>query len=161
GEPAEVVPVVLDRARGGAYQAQQGPAQGGLAAAGLADQAEHLAPAQVQVDSVDRADGRARPADQPSQGVGPQPVVDVQVSYPHQRRRVLRRGRLEYLRRRRQRRPPPASAAPGRTVAPGRPARAASTPPGRRPRWWAAGTSPGTPASRPGSAGGTGSPAAG
>ena len=48
-------PSKLDRAAGRLEQPGEQPAGGGLAAAGLADQAERLALADVEVDAVDRA----------------------------------------------------------------------------------------------------------
>ena len=56
-------PSKIDRARGGLLQAHQQAAQGGLAAPGLADDAERLALVQLEahaVDGLDLADGAAQ-----------------------------------------------------------------------------------------------------
>ena len=61
-EPHQAFSVEQDLPGGDGGQPHHGPAQGGLAAAGLAHQPEDLAPAQVQAD--------------PAQGLDPGPVLD-------------------------------------------------------------------------------------
>jgi hypothetical protein len=76
GEPGQVLALPHDAARRRVGQAQQRPTQRRLARAGLADQAEHLAPADVERDVVDRSHHARRPAQQPATGreVHGQPV---------------------------------------------------------------------------------------
>ena len=63
-EVCDVLAVEDDRATGRLVQAQQGPPDGRLAAAGLADEAERLAPLDRQRDAVDRLDVSDVPVEQ-------------------------------------------------------------------------------------------------
>ena len=56
GQPADVLAVEGDRAGGDVVQPHDAAGQGGLAAAGLADQAQGLAAADLQADVLDRVD---------------------------------------------------------------------------------------------------------
>ena len=73
-------------------QPDQGAADGGLAGAGLADQAHHLAPAELQVDVVDRPEGGRPPAlgvldgDVVSSTIGSTPAGDHRLDDPPFRR---------------------------------------------------------------------------
>lgn len=56
---ADIAPAVADRAAVRAFEADEHAGERGLAAAGLADDAEHLARVQIEADAVDGRNGGA------------------------------------------------------------------------------------------------------
>ncbi len=96
GQPGDVLALVADLARGGPLQVHQHPGHRRLAAAGLADDAQRLAPVQVEGDAVDRLDGADLPPEQDA--LGEREVLDQaadlqdRLGRPLVRRPALRRG---------------------------------------------------------------------
>ena len=120
---AAVLRVVGDPAVRRRHQPEQRAAERGLAAAGLADQAEHLAALEGDGDAVDGLDAARLQAQHPRQGAALELEVDGEI-LDVEDRVGPRPGQPVDLRLRRQRRSPPARAVRVRTRVrrpPGRP----------------------------------------
>src|SRR4029077_21048133 len=126
---------------------EQRPAERGLAASGLADEAEHFAFPDVERDTVERLDASSLASDQAVGEAAPDRVIGLQVANGDERRVVFRlHPRLRSARARAVAACPRASPAPGLAASRARAGRfraAARSEPSRR-----------TPPSRSGNAGG-------
>ena len=69
--PVEFLAAVADASGAWPDESEQRPAEGRLAGTGLADDAEHLAPCEIEVDSVNGVHHAGRAAEKASRSVGP------------------------------------------------------------------------------------------
>ena len=68
---SEFLAAVADASGAWPDESEQRPAEGRLAGTGLADDAEHLAPCEIEVDSVNGVHHAGRAAEKASRSVGP------------------------------------------------------------------------------------------